>query len=242
MNKEIKYFRYLAKIALKYSGKPDYDMSELKSDLMALKDGRKHLEGLVESVEGIIDRRIGEIIHNMMIRQKNLESNYESLIQQKTKSPVHAPSFEPPKGAKEYSIAELQKICGYKSGQTLYNRINNYNLKLNKRKEGLKVFWQISAEDLEKLKHGKSKLEESADATNSKGYQSAKDVVKELDISYNTFLRKLKECKLKPGIKKEGRTILYLLTKKDKEKLSHDDRQPMPSSNLKKKKTLKKKQ
>lgn len=163
MNKEIKYFKSIAKLVVKYSGKQSYDLSELKDDLKALKGGYKHLEGVVESVEGLINMRNDEIIHEMISRQKTLESNYQAIVQQQTKSPSQAPAYvsvptvEIPKGAKEYSTAELQKICGYKSGQTLYNRINSYNLKLNKRKVGLKVFWQLSAEDLEMLKYGPKK-------------------------------------------------------------------------------------
>lgn len=165
MNKEIKYFKYLAKIVLKYSGKPDYELPEIKRDLLALKDGRKHLEGIVEYVEAIVDRRTSEIINNMISRQKNLENNYALLANQKTKSPAPVSAVIIPEGAKEYSTAELQKICGYKSSQTLYNRINSHNLKLNKRKEGLKVFWQVSAEDLKVLKQD---LRHSASPSNLK--------------------------------------------------------------------------
>jgi hypothetical protein len=242
MNKEIKYFKSIAKLAIKYSKKQSYDISELKNDLKTLKDGYKHLEGIVESVEGLIDLRMGDIIHDMILRQNTLESNYQALVQQQDKSDqqqAKSPAHEIPEGLKEYTASELQKICKYRSGQTLYNRISTSNLKLKKRKEGIKVFYQVSAEDLEILKHGKSKLTEATGATaHSENYQSQKEILKELGISDMSFYRKLKVCKLKPQIKKEGRKILYLFTKEDKEKLSHDLRQHIPSTQVEKKKII----
>lgn len=240
MNKELKYFKAIAQLAVKYSGKKFYDISELKNDFKSLKEGYKHLEGIVESVEEMIDMEMGHIIHDMILRQKNLENQYNDLVQQQAKSPqTQAPAYASKisEELKEYTATDLQKICGYKSGQTLYNRIKTNNLDLKKRKEGLKVFYQVSADDLYVLKHGKNMSEAGAPA-HSKGYQSVQEILRELGISNFSFYTKLKACKLKPLVKKEGRKSLYLLTREDKEKLSGCKQQPEPQKPIEKKKII----
>jgi hypothetical protein len=220
MNKELKYFKSIAKLAIKYSEKQSPEISELKNDIKALKEGYKHLEGIVESVEELIDRKNDAIINELTLRQKNLESNYEILIKQSDKSPAYGPE-----GLKEYSSAQLQKICGYKSAQTLYNRFKSNSLNPKKRKIGNKVLYRLSSEDLNILRQRKGKLKEEKDPlVHSGGYESLKAILKELDISSATFYRKFKGYKLKPKIKSESHKLSYCFTKEDKEKLRQDCR------------------
>jgi hypothetical protein len=232
MNKEIKYFKSIAKLAVKYSGKYSPELPELKNDLKALKEGYKHLEGIIESVEGMIGARIDGIINDMALRQNALESNYQALSQQQkqakqAKPAKHAaPAKEIPGGLNEYTASKLQKICGYKSGQTLYNRIKSNNLDLKKRKGGNKVIYEVSSKELDVLR-GSSAPAASAASEDKGDWYDTKGMMKALKISsYQTFVNRAKANKIKIKTKRDGLKVLKYLPPEIIEKLSHDGRGP----------------
>lgn len=224
MNKELKYFKSIAKLAVKYSGKYSPELPELKNDLKALKEGYKHLEGIIESVEGMIGARIDGMINDMTLRQNALESNYQALSQQQAESPVPAHA-KVSKGADEYTASELQKICGYKSGQTLYNRIKSNNLDLKKRKEGNKVIYEVSSKELDVLRG--SSAPASAASEDKGDWYDTKGMMKALKISsYQTFVNRAKANKIKIKTKRDGLKVLKYLPPEIIEKLSQDGRMP----------------
>ena len=230
MNKEIKYFKSIAKLAVKYSGKYSPELPELKNDLKALKEGYKHLEGIIESVEGMIGARIDGIINDMTLRQNALESNYQALSQQQkqAKPAKHAaPAKEITKKPQEYTASELQKMCGYKSGQTLYNRIKSNNLDLKKRKEGNKVIYEVSSKELDVLRGSSAPAASAASDKGDGDWYDTKGMMKALKISsYQTFVNRAKANKIKIKTKRDGLKVLKYLPPEIIEKLSHDGRGP----------------
>jgi hypothetical protein len=196
-----------------------YDKKTIKGLSKRVQNLEKGYETLSNSVENTardFDKEIGGLIK----RIESFEKKYKKLVKQQAKSQA---SENPEKGVKEYSSAQLQKMCGYKSVQTVYNRFKSNGLNPEKRKVGHKIFYQLSSQELSVLKQTRGSSASVSD--DKEDWYDTKGMMKVLKISsYQTFFNRAKANKLKIKTKKDGQKVLKYLPPEIIERLNQDGR------------------
>jgi len=204
MNKELKYFRKIAKIAVKYSEKKkDYDFNELNQDIKELAEFSHYLEGVIYNAES---GRNG-LIANALEKMRNIESCIANLPSRQ----AAVQSSEQP----ENGWMDKKGICR-KYGL----KMNTLNSKLKKtdvksKRDGHRKLYLVDDSIGEQLK-SPQKISESL----GKDWMTVKQISGKYKIGGATFYNKIRQIEVET--RKIGKKKFYHVTEDVEDRLKVD--------------------